>query len=167
MPSGYRKDGTKIIPPSRKGVKLTTKQKEHLRIVFSGEKNPFYGKTHTTETLEKIKKTHQGNKYRLGHKASEETRKKLSESHKTERPWRWKNEKISDKSLKERYHKWIVSLKGKPRKCEHCGTTEAKFFDWSNKNHQYNKIEDEWQRLCRKCHIRYDIKNNNLLNKYK
>jgi hypothetical protein len=60
-------------------------------------------------------------------------------------------------------HSWVRDNFTKPDKCEICGKNyEEKSFDWSNKNHKYSRIRDEWQYVCRKCHINYDIKHNNL-----
>jgi len=52
-------------------------------------------------------------------------------------------------------HRWVKRIAGKPSLCEHCGATEGTF-DWSNKTGQYLRNMDDWQRLCRKCHIKYD-----------
>ena len=50
---------------------------------MSGENNPFFGKTHSSEVLEKIKKTKEktgnyGNRFKPGHKLSDESIKKMS-----------------------------------------------------------------------------------------
>ena len=45
-----------------------------------GEKNGMYGKTHTVETRQKLSEMHKGNTYCRGKKASEETKKKMSEN---------------------------------------------------------------------------------------
>lgn len=55
-------------------VSEETKQKSREK--FTGEKNPFFEKTHTQEVKDKIIKAHLG---KPGHKMSEETRRKLSE----------------------------------------------------------------------------------------
>lgn len=57
---------------TKEGDKLKAKKSEQ----YSGEGNPFYGKTHSKETKRKIANT------RLGTKTSEETKKKMSEAHK-------------------------------------------------------------------------------------
>lgn len=53
---------------------------------IKGENNPFYGRHHSDKTKEilriKSSKYLMGNKYNLGRKLSEETKKKMSESHK-------------------------------------------------------------------------------------
>lgn len=53
--------------------------KEERHEMFLGEKNPFYGKTHTEETRRKISKA------RKGSKVSEETKKKISKTLKSKK----------------------------------------------------------------------------------
>lgn len=59
-------------------AKLT---KEELKDKYglNGEKNGMFGKTHTKEARKIFSNLHKGNKYSLGLKRSEETRKKISE----------------------------------------------------------------------------------------
>lgn len=56
----------------------------------------------------------------------------------------------------EALHEWVERWAGKPNKCEKCECTEAKRFDWSNKSGKYLRDLSDWQRLCAKCHSRYD-----------
>jgi hypothetical protein len=64
----------------------------------------------------------------------------------------WKGDNVSKDSL----HDWITVKLGEANKCEICGTTKSKRFDWSNKYHTYKRTLTDWQRLCVKCHSRYD-----------
>ncbi len=41
----------------KKGIRRTEKEKEHLRSLWTGEKNPFYGKHHTVEDNEKANRS--------------------------------------------------------------------------------------------------------------
>ena len=68
----------------------------------------------------------------------------------------WKGNNASLNSI----HCWVKRKLGTPRKCEHCGTTKAKMYDWSNKDHKYRRVLSDWTRLCRSCHILYDHENN-------
>lgn len=61
---------------TRLGAKLSEEQLERVRGKYSGEKNPFYGKTHTDETRLKISEA------RTGSKASVEVREKMSATRK-------------------------------------------------------------------------------------
>lgn len=80
---------------------------------------------------------------------------------KTEVIWnkaKYKNGKIGYHTL----HKWIANQRGRPKKCDFCGTTTAKRFEWANKSHLYKQELDDWYRLCSKCHMTYDGTINNL-----
>ncbi len=62
-------------------------------------------------------------------------------------------------------HAWVYRWKGAPKKCESCGTTKAKKYEWANLDHKYQRILDDFIRLCTSCHRQYDIKNNNWKNR--
>lgn len=66
----------------------------------------------------------------------------------------WKGDLVGKTAL----HNWVEKHLGKPSKCEHCGTTKAKKFEWSNKSQKYKRDLSDWQRLCTKCHSKYDKK---------
>jgi len=61
---------------------LSESSKQKLRVAFSGNKNPFFGKTHTKESLKKISEKAKG---RI---CSIETRNKMSISMKGKKSWR-------------------------------------------------------------------------------
>lgn len=67
---------------------------------------------------------------------------------------------VGDKIQKDSLHCWVTREWGSPKKCDICGTTESKKFEWSNKNHTYKRNREDWQRLCKKCHLQYDIEHN-------
>ena len=85
--------------------------------------------------------------------------KKHSVGEKGERHHAWKGDNVSNSSL----HQWVQSKLGKPRLCSSCGSSEEKAYDWANKDHTYKRNLNDWIRLCRKCHIRYDRENNNYI----
>ena len=64
----------------------------------------------------------------------------------------WVGSKVSYQAL----HSWIRRNKGTPRKCEHCGTTEAKKYEWANIGHTYKRNLNDWIRLCTACHRKMD-----------
>ncbi len=64
----------------------------------------------------------------------------------------WKGDKVSKDGL----HSWVEKRLGKPMKCEFCKTTKSKVFQWSNKSEKYLRDLSDWQRLCIKCHVKYD-----------
>lgn len=59
------------------------------------------------------------------------------------------------------FHRRMESQKGKPKKCEICGTDDAKrVYDWACMNGNYNDPND-YKRLCRSCHWKHDKKHLN------
>jgi len=66
----------------------------------------------------------------------------------------WKGDFVGRDAL----HDWVIKHKGKPRKCEDCKTTKAKFFDWANISGLYKRDLNDWKRLCRNCHVQFDKK---------
>ncbi len=122
--------------------------------------------------------------HRLGKKASAETRKRLSISHKgyvtpqktKEKLSRiakekgfgkwmkgrnlgseapwWKGDKVKYNGL----HMWVKSKLGRPKKCEHCKKTTNNPYNihWANKSGEYKRDLSDWIRLCALCHKKYD-----------
>lgn len=55
-------------------------------------------------------------------------------------------------------HKRVEALRGRPRKCEVCGTTsKQRTYDWANMSGRYDDPAD-YQRMCRSCHWKHDKK---------
>ena len=94
--------------------------------------------------------------YWTGQKLSYEHRQKLSESHigqkiSQEHPL-WVGEDVSYPAL----HSWVRRHLGTPQYCEHCGSTDKSHYEWANKSGNYKRDLDDWLRLCKSCHHRYD-----------
>jgi len=54
------------------------------------------------------------------------------------------------------FHMRVERRRGKPRYCEVCGTTDPnKHYDWANLTGRYHDPND-YARMCRSCHWRYD-----------
>lgn len=53
-------------------------------------------------------------------------------------------------------HKWIGRKLGVPNKCENCGVTTAKKFEWANLSGEYKRDLSDWKRLCTSCHQKHD-----------
>ena len=71
----------------------------------------------------------------------------------------WKGENVGYAGL----HTWVKKHLGQPNTCEHCKKTGLKgcSIHWSNKSGNYKREISDWQRLCAKCHKKYDrIKSN-------
>lgn len=97
-----------------------------------------------------------GYKGRLGMKMSEDFKKRRSR----EGNPMWRGTDVTFRSL----HCWVRDNFLKLSKCEFCGREytdkDNRFFDWSNKEHNYtgesSRNRDNWQFLCRSCHMKYD-----------
>jgi hypothetical protein len=54
-------------------------------------------------------------------------------------------------------HYWLDGNFGKPKMCEHCDKTEG-LFEWCIKTGKdYSHNRDDYLRLCRSCHRKYDM----------
>jgi len=60
----------------------------------------------------------------------------------------WKGDKASYVTK----HLWVRDHKGTPNKCEKCGTTKAKRYEWANISGKYKRELDDYRRLCISCH---------------
>lgn len=54
-------------------------------------------------------------------------------------------------------HEWVARWAIDTGECEQCGS--GKNLEWSNKTGKYLRDLEDWQRLCKKCHHRYDYEN--------
>ena len=69
----------------------------------------------------------------------------------------WKGEKAGYKAK----HYRIYKIRGMPRKCEECGTTDpTKKYEWASLTKDYDNPKD-YKRMCQKCHAKYDKRGNN------
>jgi hypothetical protein len=122
---------------------------EHRANISKNNARYWAGKKLSEATRKKLSEAHKGKKF------SEETKRKMSEARRTKTEnlnTNWRGDKVGYAGL----HAWVRKHLGTPDKCEHCGTTMAKIFDWANKSHEYKRELDDWIRLCRKCHKKYD-----------
>lgn len=71
----------------------------------------------------------------------------------------WKGDKVGIIGV----HGWLKREYGTPKNCEHCGENdESKIYDWACKNTLYRRNRNDFMRLCRSCHRKYDYKHNGL-----
>ncbi len=63
----------------------------------------------------------------------------------------WKGDKAEYKAL----HRRVEEKRGRPKKCEKCGTIKSKRYEWANLTGDYANPED-YKRMCKKCHIHFD-----------
>ena len=69
----------------------------------------------------------------------------------------WKGDKVSYRSL----HKWIKNHKPKPKFCENCGVKLP--YDLANISGKYKRDINDFEWLCRSCHMKKDGRMKNLL----
>ena len=67
----------------------------------------------------------------------------------------WKGDEVGYDGI----HSWVEKHLGKPNKCEECGSTSKRLYQWSNKSGEYKRDLADWQRLCVGCHGLFDYKN--------
>lgn len=100
---------------------------------------------------------HKKNWFKKGHKSSKNITK-------GEKAWNWKGGEAGYDAL----HDWVNRNLGKPDTCEKCGKSglTGRSIHWANKDHTYKRNLTDWIRLCMRCHVKYDIENNNRPNNY-
>ena len=101
------------------------------------------GKNLSKEHRKKLSESH------LGNKPSIETRKKMSESATGEKSSQWKGDNVGYSAL----HTWVSKRKEKPKLCEIC--RKKRPIDLANKG-VYDRNIENWEWLCRKCHMLSD-----------
>lgn len=65
--------------------------------------------------------------------------------------YKWVGYKVGYTGAHDRLYKVL----GQPRKCEHCGTTKAKKFEWASLTKKFHDPND-YIRLCCSCHKKMD-----------
>jgi len=98
---------------------------------------------------------------------SKEYRKKLSDSKLGEKNPSWKGGTCE----KDNIHGWLSREFGKANKCDNRESDILKFkcsgkskrFNWANiNNHIYKKKREHFIMLCTACHVKYDLKYQNM-----
>jgi hypothetical protein len=115
---------------------------------LTGELNSFFGKTHSKESLEKMRKAKKGKILSTEHK------QKISEGLKglfeNEKNPNWKGNDVSYTAL----HDWIRKHLPKQKICDICKKSGR--LELSNRDHKYSRNLDDWQWVHAKCHYKYD-----------
>ena len=113
---------------------------------------PMLGKKHTLETRKKISI---GN---AGKKMSKEAREKIAKSRIGKLHPLWKGDSVSINQL----HQWVRRHKKKSLICERCGRVPKPRkdgrnpLDVSNISYKYLRDVNDYEWLCRKCHVKKD-----------
>jgi len=95
------------------------------------------GKPWTSDVKEKISESKEGKKVPL----------LQNENH-----YLWKGNKVGYYAL----HTWVRNRLVKPYECEKCGKQTNKL-DLSNKSELYRRNLNDWEWLCRSCHLKKDF----------
>jgi len=103
-----------------------------------GKNNPMFGRKHKKTTIEELRAQ------KLGDKNPQ-----------------WKGDNVGYFGV----HGWIKNRLPKPDKCEICNEQPA--FDLANISGEYRRNLDDWQWICRRCHMLQDGRLNNLRHDYK
>lgn len=106
----------------------------------SGPNNPFYGKKHTEETKKKLKLAWQSQARRL----------KTSLGQMGINNSFWKGDNVKSVGL----HRWVRRHLPEPDKCQICNKEPP--YDLANISGKYKRSLDDWQWLCRRCHMLSD-----------
>lgn len=78
----------------------------------------------------------------------------LNKGKKMEDSKNWKGDEVSYNGL----HKWVVNNFGQPSTCEHCGKEKlsGRSINWANVSGNYTREREDWIRLCKSCHTKFD-----------
>lgn len=63
----------------------------------------------------------------------------------------WKGDAAQYQAL----HLRVATVRGKPSRCDQCGTTTARRYEWANLTGNYRDVND-YRRMCVPCHRIYD-----------
>jgi len=97
-----------------------------------------------------------------GKKRTEEQNKKRSLLSKEEKNPNWKGKKAGYTSI----HIWLKTNHGKADKCENLDCIgKSKIYDYALlRNKEYDHKRENFIKLCRSCHKKYDLSNNFFIN---
>jgi hypothetical protein len=119
-------------------------------------KGIYVHKPHSEETKLKMSMVRKGKIPKFipdntGRRHTKETIEKLS----GENGSNWKGDKAGIRAM----HKWVEKNRGLAKKhlCLMCGEQAN---EWSNKDHKYKRILEDYHPLCWYCHAEYDKKYN-------
>jgi len=127
-----KKGRSKGCIPWNKGIKWPE---------MSGKNHPFYGKHHTKKSKELISKKKKGIP---------------NLKNRDENNGNWVGDKIGYNGI----HGWIRRKLSQPPNCEKCGQPH-KQLDLANISQKYLRQLDDWEYICRKCHMEKDERLNN------
>jgi hypothetical protein len=120
----------------------------------TGNKNSFFGKTHSSETRlkQRLAKLRKPTKYWMNKK-----RHDMSD----EKHFKWKGDFVGYHAL----HAWVTRKLGKANKCVSCDV-KSTTYHWANKSGEYLRDVKDWLELCVRCHSRFDRGRDSIIKKY-
>lgn len=62
----------------------------------------------------------------------------------------------------KKLHKWVRKNFSHAKYCDSCLIETAKIYDWASIEDRYTKNREDWEYLCRSCHIKKDGRINHL-----
>lgn len=134
-----------------------------------GNRNGWLGRKHTEETKKKISEAHKGKKQpkefgekmsRLmtGRKLTEEWKKKIGIGNTGDSNGMWKGDNLANMVA---LHQWVRRHLPEPELCQICNQSPP--YDLANTTGNYTRDFNNWQYLCRRCHMDCDGRMNNLI----
>ena len=150
---GFQKDNKLGLGKKpRLGMKTSEETKRKQSLAHLGKQKSLETRKKLSEYAKSIGRTPPSRK---GKHWSKESRRKISEQRSGERSFFWKGDFIGNRGV----HLWVEKWKGKPQRCEMCGTKENRVYNWANVDHKYRRVLEDYIRMCKPCHTNYDIKN--------
>jgi len=124
---------------------------------YKGDRCKKCGKNITIKNKSKICRSCKmiGNNYSEGNICSDSTKQKIRITKIDNKNPQWKGDNVGMVGL----HRWVKRRLKKPKLCECCKKTKP--FDLANKG-VYNRGLENWEWLCRKCHMTKDGRFKNL-----
>ena len=135
-------EGRKRIAEANKKRVWTREMRKKLSESHKGEKNPMFGVPSPMS----------------GKKHTKETLKLMSDIKLNENNPMWAGDNVKLPAL----HRWVERRKPKPKLCVKCKKVEPR--DLANISGEYRRDINDFEWLCRKCHMTIDGRLKNLNN---
>lgn len=104
----------------------------------------FKGKRMTDESRKRMSESHTGKQLSPEHKSN------ISLANSDERHYEWKGDSVGYDAL----HKWVKKILKKPKLCQLCNKFPPE--ELANITGVYNRRLENWEYLCIKCHRWFD-----------
>jgi hypothetical protein len=125
----------------------TKEQKDRMSERMSGKNNPMYGIRLIGRIFSPETKKLMSDSMRKAHRENPDIAKRKGLAKLEELNPMWKGDEVGYTAL----HNWIKSRKLMPKFCECC--RQSKPYDLANISGEYKRDLDDWEWLCRRCHM--------------